>query len=65
MQNLPAKGGGSAWGLPKGAYYAVPDYWHEAADFLNATARDTRTLLFPESSFARQDWGWTRISRTR
>lgn len=46
--------------LPKGAYSAVPDYWHEAADFLNATARDTRTLLFPESSFARQDWGWTR-----
>lgn len=46
--------------LPKGAYEKVPEYWHEAADFLNTHAQGTRTLLFPEASFARQNWGWTR-----
>lgn len=44
--------------LPKGAYEEVPDYWHEAADFMNNL--DTRVLLYPPASFARQDWGWTR-----
>lgn len=46
--------------LPKGAYEEVPHYWQEAADFLNTHAAGTRTLIFPEASFARQDWGWTR-----
>ncbi len=45
--------------LPTGAYREVPDYWQQAADFLNANV-DTRTLLAPETSFARQEWGWTR-----
>lgn len=49
--------------LPKGAYEKVPEYWHEAVDFLNTHAQGTRTLLFPEASFARQDWGWTRDGR--
>lgn len=45
--------------LPTGAYREVPEYWRQAADFLNANV-DTRTLLVPETSFARQVWGWTR-----
>lgn len=44
--------------LPKGAYEEVPAYWQEAADFMNTL--DTRVLLYPPASFARQDWGWTR-----
>ena len=46
--------------LPKGAYAEVPQYWQEAADFINTNAQDTRTLIAPQTSFARQDWGWTR-----
>ncbi|MGP5003493.1 alpha-(1-_3)-arabinofuranosyltransferase domain-containing protein [Corynebacterium casei] len=46
--------------LPKGAYEEVPHYWQEAADFINDNAQDTRTLIAPQASFARQDWGWTR-----
>ena len=45
--------------LPMGAYREVPEYWRQAADFLNDNV-DTRTLLVPETSFARQEWGWTR-----
>lgn len=45
--------------LPTGAYREVPEYWRQAADFLNGNV-DTRTLLVPETSFARQEWGWTR-----
>lgn len=45
--------------LPTGAYREVPEYWRQAADFLNDNV-DTRTLLAPETSFARQEWGWTR-----
>nr|WP_231598777.1 DUF3367 domain-containing protein [Corynebacterium occultum] len=46
--------------LPRGAYEEVPVYWQEAADFLSQNTAGTRTLIYPESSFARQDWGWTR-----
>ena len=46
--------------LPKGAYEEVPQYWQDAADFINEHAQDTRSLLAPQASFARQDWGWTR-----
>ncbi|WP_245974829.1 DUF3367 domain-containing protein [Corynebacterium alimapuense] len=46
--------------LPLGAYEQVPDYWSEASTFLNEEASETRTLIVPETSFARQDWGWTR-----
>ncbi|MTD97309.1 alpha-(1-_3)-arabinofuranosyltransferase domain-containing protein [Corynebacterium guaraldiae] len=44
--------------LPKGAYEEVPGYWQEAASFMNSL--DTRVLIYPPASFARQDWGWTR-----
>ena len=46
--------------LPLGAYDEVPDYWHEATDYINEHADNTRTLIYPEASFARQEWGWTR-----
>lgn len=44
--------------LPKGAYEEVPGYWQEAASFMNSL--DTRVLIYPPTSFARQEWGWTR-----
>lgn len=46
--------------LPLGSYKEVPEYWQQAADYLNENAGDTRTLILPKSSFARQTWGWTR-----
>ncbi|WP_276650833.1 alpha-(1-_3)-arabinofuranosyltransferase domain-containing protein [Corynebacterium vitaeruminis] len=46
--------------LPQGAYQQIPDYWKQAAEFINANAVNTRTLILPSSSFARQTWGWTR-----
>lgn len=46
--------------LPTGTWQEVPDYWVAATDYLNEHAADTRTLITPEASFARQDWGWTR-----
>ncbi|MBI8990198.1 alpha-(1-_3)-arabinofuranosyltransferase domain-containing protein [Corynebacterium meridianum] len=45
---------------PRGGWDEVPAHWRETADWLNAHARDTRTLILPSTSFARQDWGWTR-----
>lgn len=46
--------------LPQGAYTEIPDDWHQATAYVNEHADNTRTLLFPEATFARQDWGWTR-----
>ncbi|MFP7365872.1 DUF3367 domain-containing protein [Corynebacterium callunae] len=46
--------------LPQGTWDEVPSYWYEATDFINHNAANTRTLIWPSSSFARQDWGWTR-----
>lgn len=45
---------------PRGSFESVPSYWQEAAAWLNANAQDTRTMVLPASSFARQTWGWTR-----
>lgn len=45
---------------PRGGYEEVPQYWHDAAAWLNQNASDTRTVVLPQSSFARQEWGWTR-----
>ncbi|MEJ5927777.1 alpha-(1-_3)-arabinofuranosyltransferase family protein [Corynebacterium sp. H128] len=45
---------------PRGGYEQVPGYWQEAADWLNTNARNTRTVILPQASFARQTWGWTR-----
>lgn len=50
------------------AYRNVPDYWTEAADWLNSEvakeAGDThvpaRTMILPKARFARQTWGNTR-----
>ncbi|WPF65992.1 MULTISPECIES: alpha-(1-_3)-arabinofuranosyltransferase family protein [unclassified Corynebacterium] len=46
--------------LPQGTFTEVPREWREAAEFVNAHAAQTRTLILPEASFARQEWGWTR-----
>lgn len=46
--------------LPAGTWQEVPEYWVEAADYLTEHAAGTRTLIAPEASFARQEWGWTR-----
>lgn len=46
--------------LPTGTWNEIPDYWLEATAFLNDNAAGTRTLIAPETPFARQDWGWTR-----
>ncbi|MDO5512358.1 DUF3367 domain-containing protein [Corynebacterium sp.] len=46
--------------LPQGTWDHVPGYWQEASNHLNREAAGTRTLIIPESSFARQTWGWTR-----
>ncbi|MDR7330431.1 alpha-(1-_3)-arabinofuranosyltransferase domain-containing protein [Corynebacterium guangdongense] len=45
---------------PRGTWEEIPDYWVAATDYLNEHAAGTRTLIVPEASFARQDWGWTR-----
>lgn len=46
--------------LPEGTWTDVPDYWVAAVEHLNEHAAGTRTLIAPQASFARQDWGWTR-----
>ena len=46
--------------LPRGTWEHVPGYWQEATNLLNREAAGTRTLIVPETSFARQTWGWTR-----
>ena len=46
--------------LPEGSFEEIPAEWQQAANFLNANAQGTRTLIYPPASFARQDWGWTR-----
>ncbi len=46
--------------LPLGTWTHVPSDWYQAAEFLNSSASGTRTLLYPERSFARDSWGWTR-----
>lgn len=45
---------------PVGPFGKVPNYWHEAADWLNEHAEGTRTLVMPSSPFADQTWGNTR-----
>ncbi|GAA4482817.1 alpha-(1-_3)-arabinofuranosyltransferase family protein [Rhodococcus olei] len=53
---------------PRGAYDAVPGYWHEAADWLGDHAAGsspdgsdaTRALVVPGAPFAAQVWGLTR-----
>ncbi|WIM67490.1 alpha-(1-_3)-arabinofuranosyltransferase family protein [Corynebacterium breve] len=52
-----------AWSLrlaPQGTWEEIPAYWYEATEFVDKHAPGTRTLVLPETSFARQTWGWTR-----
>nr|WP_273413804.1 alpha-(1->3)-arabinofuranosyltransferase family protein [Corynebacterium appendicis] len=52
-----------AWTLrlaPEGTWTAVSSDWQDAAEFIDANAAGTRTLVVPEAQFARQTWGWTR-----
>ncbi|MBV8929265.1 MAG: DUF3367 domain-containing protein, partial [Mycobacteriaceae bacterium] len=48
---------------PPGAFKAIPQYWHEAADWLSAhktgSATPGRVLVVPGSPFATQVWGTT------
>ncbi|SDS78472.1 alpha-(1-_3)-arabinofuranosyltransferase [Jiangella sp. DSM 45060] len=44
--------------LPQaGSYDAIPDYWHEASDWLDENAGTGRALLVPGTSFAEYTWG--------
>ncbi|SNV84735.1 hypothetical membrane protein [Corynebacterium imitans] len=52
-----------AWSLrllPEGTWTEIPPQWVAAGEWLDEHAAGTRTLVVPASSFARQDWGWTR-----
>jgi len=43
---------------PPGAFTAIPDYWHQAADWLDVHNQPAgRVLVAPGSPFATQDWG--------
>ncbi|GEE01562.1 hypothetical protein nbrc107696_20080 [Gordonia spumicola] len=45
---------------PSSSYRAIPDYWRQTADWLDANAHGVRTLVVPGSPFADQLWGLTR-----
>ncbi|WP_084727463.1 alpha-(1-_3)-arabinofuranosyltransferase [Rhodococcoides yunnanense] len=53
---------------PRGAYESIPDYWHDAADWLTDHASGSspdgsdaeRALVVPGAPFALQTWGLTR-----
>ncbi|WKD58262.1 Alpha-(1-_3)-arabinofuranosyltransferase [Corynebacterium capitovis DSM 44611] len=52
-----------AWSLrllPEGTWTEVSPDWIAAGQWLDANAAQTRTLVVPAASFARQTWGWTR-----
>jgi arabinofuranan 3-O-arabinosyltransferase len=43
---------------PPGGFTAIPDYWHEAADWLDVHNQPAgRVLVAPGAPFATQDWG--------
>lgn len=46
---------------PAGSFRAIPDYWHQAADWLTehkaAGPTPGRVLVVPGAPFANQDWG--------
>jgi len=42
---------------PPGAFRAIPDYWHEAADWLTQNDTQGRVLVAPGAPFANQVWG--------
>ena len=42
---------------PPGAFRAIPDYWHQAADWLTQNDTQGRVLVVPGAPFANQVWG--------
>ncbi len=42
---------------PAGAFGKVPDYWRQAAGWLEANPAGGRTLLLPGTAFGEYDWG--------
>ena len=42
---------------PPGAFRAIPDYWHQAADWLTENRGAGRVLVVPGAPFANQVWG--------
>ena len=38
---------------------AVPDYWHQTADYLDEAPGDPPPWVIPGSGFGVQTWGWT------
>ncbi len=42
---------------PPGAFAAIPQYWHDAADWLDQHNTDGRVLVAPGAPFATQVWG--------
>ncbi len=42
---------------PNGSYTAIPSYWYQATNWINARGAMSNTLVVPGSSFARLSWG--------
>ena len=42
---------------PPGAFRAIPDYWHQTADWLTEHDTQGRVLVVPGAPFANQVWG--------
>ena len=42
---------------PPGAFTAIPQYWHDTADWLDEHNTDGRVLVVPGAPFATQVWG--------
>jgi arabinofuranan 3-O-arabinosyltransferase len=42
---------------PPGAFTAIPQYWHDTADWLDEHNADGRVLVVPGAPFATQVWG--------
>ena len=42
---------------PPGTFRAIPDYWHQAADWLTENHDGGRVLVVPGAPFANQIWG--------
>jgi arabinofuranan 3-O-arabinosyltransferase len=42
---------------PEGSFTAIPNYWHQAADWINARGSMSNTLVIPGSGFADLAWG--------
>lgn len=55
-----AAGSSLAWTgrlTPPGGFDAIPQYWHDTADWLDANRTEGRVLVAPGTPFATQVWG--------